>query len=117
VAVVRLDVLPVTVHKLGNRQVGSLVVGQPAVAGLPLDDEALVLGLAGGGVVLAEKVVLAPAGDGIGEGDDGLAGLFVTAVKGDADLGGHGGLPGVLRGRFRALYWFSAPLSNADRYA
>jgi hypothetical protein len=60
VVVVTLREGPVAVDQFGNGQVGGGAAGrQFAAVGLPLQDDALVLGPAGGGVVLAQEHVAA----------------------------------------------------------
>jgi hypothetical protein len=94
--VVVFGVLPVGQGQLVDGQVGRGTFRAPGrqapAVGLPLRDDAGVLGPALGGAVLAEQHVAAAAQP-IGEGDDGLAGLPVTAVLGDGGGSGHAGNP------------------------
>jgi hypothetical protein len=118
VAVVRLDVFPVAVDEFRDGQVGYLVGGRQAPAvRLPVQDNTFLFRFAGGRIVLADQPVLALPGGSIRKGNDGLTGLAVKAVRGDTWFGGHACLPGMMRGRFRAIPGFPAALSDADRYA
>src|SRR5262245_54544673 len=90
-AVILLEVPLVASDQLGEAQLGGrYIFGQAPATGFPIEDESLVLRLAGGAVVLAEQVVLAPSGDRIVERDDGLTRLAMQTIGRDAGLSGHG---------------------------
>lgn len=117
-AVVSIGEAPVGQDQFLDEEVGRGIRtgGREALPrGLPFAKDAGVLLAAGDGAVLAQEHVAAGAGR-IGEGDNSLTGLLVSAVGRDSTRAGHAAPPEFC-GRLPQNSGFCAALPTAGRYS